>query len=134
MNRLMFLLTISLVLPQTTFCQDIDPTVTNIFSVLKEDKARGLRTLKKTEILRINAVLMKGETKLHKHPDAEHTILLVKGLMVAEVNGKKIALKEGDLISIPAGMPHKYFVKGKEAVIVSMDAPYYDPDKTILLE
>ena len=39
----------------------------------------------------------------------------------------------GDFVSIPRGMPHKYIVQGERAVIVSMDAPYYDPNKTIRL-
>lgn len=77
---------------------------------------------------------MKGESKMHKHPDADHTILVIKGVILAEIGGKKIKLRKGDMISIPAGMPHKYIVKGRKAVIVSMDAPYYNPDKTIILE
>lgn len=77
---------------------------------------------------------MEGTGKLHKHPDADHTILVIKGVILAEINGKKIFLRKGDMISIPAGMPHKYKVKGRKAIIVSMDAPYYNPDKTIILE
>lgn len=110
------------------------PAVKNIFNTIKAEPTKGLWNFKKTETLRINVVEMKGVTKLHKHPDAEHTILLIKGNMLAEVDGNKIPLQEGDMISIPAGMPHKYKVKGKKAIIVSMDAPYYDPKKTVMLE
>lgn len=68
------------------------------------------------------------------HPDADHTVLVIEGAIEGEVGGKAIQLKKGDLISIPAGMPHKYTIKGKDAIIVSMDAPYYDPAKTVVLE
>lgn len=116
------------------FAQEHIPTVKNVFDTVKAHPTQGLWNFKKTEIFRINVVKMMGESKLHKHPDAEHTILLIKGSMQAEVGGHKIKMKEGDLLSIPAGMPHRYTVKGKNAIIVSMDAPYYDPGKTIMLE
>lgn len=120
--------------PAITFSQESLHEVKNMFKTIKEDPANGLWTFKKTELLRINVVKMQGVTKMHKHPDAEHTILLIKGAMLAEVDGKKIRLHKGDMLSIPAGIPHKYYVKRKRAIIVSMDAPYYDPDKTMVLE
>lgn len=110
------------------------PVVKNIFKTIKEDTDNSLWTFKKTETIRINVVKMEGESKLHKHPDADHTILVIKGVILAVINGKKMVLRKGDLVSIPAGMPHKYTVRGRKAIIVSMDAPYYDPEKTILLE
>lgn len=116
------------------FSQEVNPTVKNIFDTVKANPKKGLWNFKKTALHRINVVKMVGESKMHKHPDAEHTILLIKGSMIAEVGGNKIKLKEGDMLSIPAGMPHKYWVKGKKAIIISTDAPYYNPDKTIMLE
>lgn len=110
------------------------PVVQNIFSTIKSDPAGSLWTLKKTDILRINLVKMKGESKRHMHPDADHTILVIEGEIAGEVDGKAVQLKKGDMISIPAGMPHKYTIKGKDAIIISMDAPYYDPTKTVVLE
>lgn len=125
----------SLFLLATSACsQDSLPPIKNIFKTIKTDKSNSLWTFKKTETLRINVVKMEGTGKLHKHPDADHTILVIKGVILAEINGKKIFLRKGDMISIPAGMPHKYKVKGRKAIIVSMDAPYYNPDKTIILE
>ena len=41
-------------------------------------------------------------------------------------------LRAGDYISIPAGMKHGYTVPAdKPALLISMDAPPYDPQKTI---
>jgi hypothetical protein len=41
-------------------------------------------------------------------------------------------LREGDYISIPAGMKHGYSVApGKTALLISMDAPPYDPQKRV---
>ncbi|MBS1948427.1 MAG: cupin domain-containing protein [Bacteroidetes bacterium] len=123
-----------LIYSNATFSQDNLPPVKNIFKTIKSDTSNSLWTFKKTGLLRINVVKMKGTGKLHKHPDADHTILVIKGVILAEINGKKMILRKGDMISIPAGIPHKYIVKGSEAIIVSMDAPYYDPSKTIILE
>ncbi|MBS1621049.1 MAG: cupin domain-containing protein [Bacteroidetes bacterium] len=114
--------------------QESFPSIKNIFKIIKTDPSHSLWTLKKTDLLRINAVKMKGEAQLHKHPDADHTILLIKGVIIAEINGEKLKLKKGDILSIPAGVPHKYSVRGRKAILVSMDAPYYDPEKTILLK
>ncbi len=118
----------------TAKSQDTIPVVQNIYNILNNDKNESLWTLKKTDIFRINLVKMQGEGKKHIHPDAEHTILVIEGEINAEIGEKKMLLKKGDIISIPKGMPHKYIIKGKQAVIVSMDAPYYNPAKTILLE
>lgn len=116
------------------FSQDNTPTPVNIFEIIKKDSSNSLWTLKKTNLFRINLVKMEGEGKLHKHPDAEHTIFVVKGVIHAVVNGQALILRKGDLLSIPAGVPHKYTIKGRRAIIMSMDAPYYDPNKTIMLE
>jgi quercetin dioxygenase-like cupin family protein len=41
-------------------------------------------------------------------------------------------LHGGDYISIPAGMKHGYRVPAdKTAFLISMDAPPYDPQKTV---
>jgi len=118
----------------TVQSQDTLPAVQNIYNILKNDSKKSLWTLKKTDIFRINLVKMQDQGKKHEHPDAEHTIMIIEGEIKAEIGEKTMLLKKGDIISIPKGMPHKYLVVGKQAIIVSMDAPYYDPSKTILLE
>ena len=51
-----------------------------------------------------------------------------------QIADKITKIKAGDFVSIPANVPHKYWSLTPQAWLVSMDAPYYDPSKTIPLE
>lgn len=91
-------------------------------------------TLKKDQTIRVNLVEMKGELTRHLHPDADHSLMVVKGKVKAEVGDRVEVLGQGDFISIPQGVPHKYTTITETALLTSMDAPYYDPAKTQRLE
>ena len=91
-------------------------------------------TIKQTETIRINLVEMSGELSLHQHPDAEHSLMVLNGRVLVKIADRMIELTRGDFVSIPAGVPHKYWSMTKTSMVVSMDAPYYDPGKTISLE
>ncbi len=90
--------------------------------------------IRQNEIIRINLVEMSGELILHKHPDADHSLMVIEGKVLALVGNEKIEMNKGDFLSIPANLPHKYWTLSETALLVSMDAPYYDPQKTINLE
>lgn len=90
--------------------------------------------IKQNEFIRINLVEMSGELSLHTHPDAEHSLMVLHGRVLVKIADKIVEITRGDFISIPAGVPHKYWSMTKTAMVVSMDAPYYDPKKTIVLE
>lgn len=89
--------------------------------------------IRQNETIRINLVEMSGELRLHQHPDAEHSLMLIEGSVRARVGAEEVLMKKGDYLSIPAGVPHKYWALEK-SLLVSMDAPYYDPAKTVILE
>lgn len=91
-------------------------------------------TIKQDSHIRVNYVEMQGELSLHLHPDADHSLMVLSGQIEAIIAGESKQLSAGDFISIPKNVPHKYRVLGANASIVSMDAPYYDPRKTIVLE
>ncbi len=93
-----------------------------------------LWSLRKTENIRINLVEFSGELALHKHPDAAHTLIILEGTVKVLAGDQQEILEKGDFISIPAEMPHKYWSLSPRATMVSMDAPYYDPRKTVVLE
>ncbi len=81
---------------------------------------------------RTNLVEMRGEAGEHIHPDAEHSLYVVSGEVSVRAGGLETTLRAGDYISIPAGMKHGYSVPAdKPALLISMDAPPYDPQKTI---
>jgi len=90
--------------------------------------------IKKTDLIRINLVEMSGELSKHKHPDAEHSLVVLEGEVKAMVGDSIVTLLKGDFISIPKNVPHKYWTITSKAYLVSMDAPYYDADKTVRLE
>jgi len=106
----------------------------NIWRMIEEKPREGLWTIKRTDTIRINLVRLSGEMKMHKHPDAEHSIFVLEGKIDALIGTERVTLKKGDFVSIPKGVPHKYTIRGKRAIIISMDAPYYDPAKTIILK
>lgn len=91
-------------------------------------------TIRQNETIRINLVEMSGELSLHKHPDADHSLIVLDGKVRVQVGDQQMVIGKGDFISIPANVPHKYWSLTKTAMLVSMDAPYYDPAKTISLE
>lgn len=91
-------------------------------------------TIKQDEMIRVNYVEMSGELRLHSHPDADHSLMLLKGRVQVQVDQEMIFLEPGDFISIPAHVPHKYWSMDGISTLVSMDAPYYDPSQTLNLE
>ena len=75
---------------------------------------------------------MRGDAGEHIHPDAEHSLYVISGEVMVKAGGMETTLRAGDYISIPAGMKHGYTVPAdKPALLISMDAPPYDPQKTI---
>jgi quercetin dioxygenase-like cupin family protein len=81
---------------------------------------------------RTNLVEMRGNVDEHIHPDAEHSLYVISGELSVHAGDLKTSLRAGDYISIPAGLKHGYSVPpGKSALLISMDAPPYDPDKTV---
>lgn len=106
----------------------------NIEKLMRDKPREGLWTIKRTDTIRVNLVRMSGEMKMHKHPDAEHSFFVLEGKIDALIGAERIILKKGDFVSIPQGVPHKYWVKSKRALIISMDAPYYDPAKTVIMD
>ena len=88
----------------------------------------------KTKDIRINLVEFNAESPLHSHPDADHSLMVLDGELRVRMGEEKFVIKKGDFISVPKGVPHKYWPVTPKVVVVSMDAPYYDPDKTLKLE
>lgn len=91
-------------------------------------------TIKQDAIIRINLVEISGELALHKHPDADHSLMVLEGELQVQVENQLRQVKKGDYISIPANVAHKYKNITPKVILVSMDAPYYDPAKTVPLE
>ena len=85
---------------------------------------------------RMNYVELTGRTGLHFHPDADHKLYVLEGTVVVTAGTNTATATVGDLIIIPKGVRHRYDVpaKGDRALLLTFDAPPYDPRKTVNLE
>lgn len=99
-----------------------------------QSKVVRVWSIRKTPEIRINLVEFTGEIAMHKHPDADHSLLVLEGNVRVQIGDEKFEIGKGDFVSVPKDVPHKYWTLGERAILVSMDAPYYDPKKTVPLE
>ena len=85
---------------------------------------------------RMNYVEVTGRSGLHFHPDAEHKLYVLEGRVSVIAGTNTTIATVGDLIIIPKGVRHCYDVpaKGDRALLLTFDAPPYDPRKTVNLE
>lgn len=111
------------------------PTIVRTRELMQREADKHLWTLHQSATSRTNLVQMKGQAARHLHPDAEHSLYVISGEVKATVGAEEFTLGPGDYISIPPGVPHSYLVPGDQpALLISMDAPAYDPAKTIRLK
>jgi quercetin dioxygenase-like cupin family protein len=85
---------------------------------------------------RMNYVEVTGRSSLHFHPDADHKLYVLEGKVTVTTGTNTTIATVGDLIIIPKGVRHCYDVpaKGERALLLTFDAPPYDPRKTVQLE
>jgi quercetin dioxygenase-like cupin family protein len=113
------------------------PTIVRTRELMAREPNRSTTTghvwrLHQSATSRTNLVEMRGEAGEHIHPDAEHSLYVISGEVTVRAGDVETTLKAGDYISIPAGMKHGYSVPAdKPALLISMDAPPYDPLKTV---
>ena len=91
-------------------------------------------TIKKTDSIRVNLVEFYSGNRLHNHPDADHSVMVLRGKAGFRIGDDEVILGEGGFISVPKGVPHKTWPIGESVLLLSMDAPYYDPANTVYLE
>jgi quercetin dioxygenase-like cupin family protein len=113
------------------------PTIVRTRELMAREPNRSTTTghiwrLHQSAMSRTNLVEMRGEAGEHIHPDAEHSLYVISGEITVRAGEVETTLKAGDYISIPAGTKHGYSVPAdKPALLISMDAPPYDPQKTV---
>jgi quercetin dioxygenase-like cupin family protein len=85
---------------------------------------------------RMNYVEVAGRSAMHLHPDADHKLYVLEGRVTVVAGTNTSIASPGDLIIIPKGVRHCYDVpaKGERALLLTFDAPPYDPRKTVQLE
>jgi len=84
----------------------------------------------------MNYVEVTGRSGLHFHPDADHKLYVLEGHVVVIAGTNTTTAIAGDFIIIPKGVRHCYDVptEGDRALLLTFDAPPYDPRKTANLE
>ena len=85
---------------------------------------------------RMNYFEVTGRGPLHYHPDADHRLYVLEGNVVVTCGTATNLCGPGDFIIIPKGVRHCYDVpaKGDRALLLTFDAPPYDPKKTVGLD
>jgi mannose-6-phosphate isomerase-like protein (cupin superfamily) len=96
----------------------------------------GLWPLYSTPEARLNYFEVAGRTSLHFHPDAEHRLYVLEGKVLVTCGTNTTTAVVGDFIVIPRGVRHCYDVpaKGDRALLLTFDAPPFDPRKTVNIE
>src|SRR5437660_6816187 len=97
---------------------------------------RHLWPLYSTPQARLNYFEVTGRSGLHFHPDADHRLYVLEGSLLITVGTNTTTVAVGDFIVIPKGVRHCYDVpaKGDRALLLTFDAPPYDPRRTVNLE
>ena len=85
---------------------------------------------------RMNYVEVAGRSAMHFHPDADHKLYVLEGKVVVNAGTNTTTATTGDLMIIPKGVRHSYDVPapGERALLLTFDAPPYDPRKTVNVE
>jgi quercetin dioxygenase-like cupin family protein len=85
---------------------------------------------------RMNYFEVTGRGPLHFHPDADHKLYVLEGRLLVTVGTNTHNATVGDFIIIPKGVRHRYDVaaRGERALLLTFDAPPYDPRKTVNLD
>lgn len=97
---------------------------------------RHLWPLLNTPEARINYFEVTGRGPLHFHPDADHRLYVLEGMVLVTCGTSTTKCSAGDFIIIPRGVKHCYDVvaPGEKALLLTFDAPPYDPKKTVSIE
>jgi len=84
---------------------------------------------------RMNYVEVAARSGWHFHPDTDHKLYVLEGRVVVMAGTNSSIAIPGDLIIIPKGLRHCYDVpvESGRALLLTFDAPPYDPKKTVPL-
>jgi quercetin dioxygenase-like cupin family protein len=84
--------------------------VNSVWAVLKRDNVTAFSS-------RIFRIGPGGHTAMHSH-DREHVAIVVRGRCRIESDGKTNEVREGSVISISAGVPHRFFNETQDRVVL----------------
>lgn len=113
-------------------------TILHKADIVKDRSTNGPGRMKLWPLLstpeaRMNYVEVAGPGSAHFHPDADHRLYVLEGRVKVTCGTNTSIAIPGDLIIIPKGVRHSYDVPspGERALLLTFDAPPYDPAKTV---
>ena len=94
------------------------------YSVLAETETGGI------ELVRVD-----DKIPLHMHPKENHFVYIYKGKARGTVGSVTAEVEAGQLVAIPAGVPHSFERIGDTPVeIILFSTPPFKPNDTVFLE
>ena len=81
-------------------------------------------------VMRLNPGEASGEYA-ESHEDSEQLLLLLEGILAAEIGSERLTMKEGDIVIIPAGVKHKFTNSGTTVAVTfnTYCPPEYPPNE-----
>lgn len=69
-------------------------------------------------------VMAQGKTTpLHRHPEADETVYILEGEILANVDGKTSRVGPGGMTFTPKGVPHAFLVVSDRARLLTLQTP-----------
>ena len=69
-------------------------------------------------------VMSQGKTTpLHRHPEADETIYVLKGQLIVSVDGEESRVGLGGISFVPRGVPHALLVVSERAQLLTLQTP-----------
>lgn len=118
------------------------PLQTNVFDVPKRLGQLELETpyfkytvLASTETGSIELIRLDGAIPKHMHPKENHFVYILRGRAKGTVGSVTAEVGPGQLVAIPAGVPHSFERIGDTPVeIILFSTPPFTPGDTVFLE
>lgn len=66
---------------------------------------------------------VKGDFVWHSHTDEDEMFLILKGCLYLEFKDKTVAMREGEMLVVPKGVPHRPYTKNEEEVHLLLIEP-----------
>jgi quercetin dioxygenase-like cupin family protein len=84
--------------------------VNSVWAVLKRDDVTAFSS-------RIFRISSGGHTAMHAH-DREHVAVVVRGMCRIEGDGTTDEAREGSVVAIPAGVPHRFSNETQDQIVL----------------
>ena len=118
------------------------PLQANVFDVPKKLGQLELQTdyfkysvLAETETGSIELIRLDDRIPLHMHPKENHFVYVYKGRAKGTVGSVNAEVGAGQLVAIPAGVPHSFERIGDSPVeVILFSTPPFMPGDTVFLE